>query len=71
MAFHTRSGVHGRSTWTTPSGASASSTALCSAGVATTVPDSPTPFTPSGFQGDGVSISIVSNATSSVAEMRA
>jgi hypothetical protein len=32
--------------------------------VAITVPDSPTPFTPSGFPGDGVSISWVSKQCS-------
>jgi hypothetical protein len=57
IACHTRSGVSGRSRWSTPNSRSASSTALCSAGVAMTVPDSPTPFTPRGFNGDGVSIS--------------
>ena len=42
------------------------STALCSAAVAITVPDSPTPFTPSGFHGDGVSISWVSKNKAAV-----
>ena len=50
------------------SGASASTTALWTAGVEPIVPDSPMPFAPSGFAGVGVSISIVSHDGSSAAD---
>ena len=56
IARQTRSGVNGRSRWRMPSGESASTTAFAIAGVAPIVPASPTPFTPSGFEGDGVSV---------------
>ena len=56
IAAHTRSGVHGMSMCRTPRCASASTTALCTAGVEPIVPDSPMPFAPSGLRGDGVSV---------------
>src|SRR5215475_1668926 len=56
IARHTRSGVKGMSRWRIPSGASASTTAFAMAGVAPIVPASPTPFTPSGLEGEGVSV---------------
>ena len=56
IARHTRSGVHGRSMWRTPSGASASITAFCTAGVEPIVADSPMPLAPSGLSGVGVSV---------------
>ena len=49
------------SMWRTPNGASASTTALTIAGVAPMVPASPTPFTPSGLTGEGVSVRSSSN----------
>src|SRR6187551_759631 len=49
MVSHTRSGVAGMSIASTPSGASASITALMTAGGAPIVPDSPMPLTPSGL----------------------
>jgi hypothetical protein len=55
------------STWRMPNGASASITAFCTAGVAPIVPDSPIPFAPSGFNGDGVSVFTASNEHSSAA----
>ena len=48
-ARHTFSPFAGISTWRTPYGASASITALWTAGVEPIVPDSPIPFAPSGF----------------------
>src|SRR5262249_10008707 len=54
------SGLSGMSTWRTPNGSSASITALTMAGVAPIVPASPTPFTPNGFTGLGVSVRSVS-----------
>src|ERR1051326_1035282 len=59
--FHTASGLSGMSICFTPKGDSASTTALTIAGVAPIVPASPTPFTPSGFTGEGVSVRSVSN----------
>ena len=60
-ASHTRIGVSGMSMIpVTPSGRSASSTALVTAGVAAIVPASPTPLTPSELTGDGVSVRSVS-----------
>ena len=50
-----------------PSGASASSTALWTAGPAPIVPDSPMPFTPSGLSGVGVTVPLASTAGSSFA----
>src|SRR5207244_13052795 len=55
IARQTRSGVNGRSRWLIPSGDSASMTAFAIAGVEPIVPASPTPFTPSGFEDEGVS----------------
>jgi hypothetical protein len=40
----------------TPSGESASQTAFTMHGVEAIVPASPTPFTPIGFTGDGVTV---------------
>src|SRR2546425_705559 len=62
IARHTRSEVTGMSRWRTPSGASASLTALSSAGSAPTVPASPTPLAPSGFTCVGTSWASTSNA---------
>src|SRR5437899_5591144 len=62
IARQTRSGVTGMSRWRTPSGASASLTALSSAGSAPTVPASPTPLAPSGFTCVGTSWASTSNA---------
>jgi len=56
IARQTRSGVNGMSRWRTPSGESASMTAFAIAGAAPIVPASPTPFTPIGFEGDGVTV---------------
>ena len=50
-----RSGVIGSSAMVTPSGASASSTALASAAGAIMRPPSPPPFTPYSVKGEGVS----------------
>ena len=52
----------------TPRCESASSTAPITAGAAAIVPVSPTPFTPSGFVGLGVSVRATSNNGSSTAE---
>ena len=51
-----------------PHGASASTTAFCTAGVEPIVADSPMPFAPSGFTGVGVSVRIVSKCGNSAAE---
>src|SRR2546421_6159480 len=59
--FQTASGLIGISTCFTPYGDSASTIAFTIAGVAPIVPASPTPFTPSGFTGEGVSVRSVSN----------
>jgi hypothetical protein len=48
MASQTRAGVTGMSTWRTPNGSSASTTALTTAGGDPTFEDSPTPLAPSG-----------------------
>ena len=56
IAAQTRSGVAGMSMSVTPRGASASTTAFITAGVAAIVPASPMPFTPSGFDGLGVTV---------------
>ena len=58
MSCQTTSGLMGISMWRTPYGASASTIAATIAGVAPIVPASPTPFAPSGFTGDGVSVLI-------------
>ena len=44
----------------TPSGESASTTEFTTAGEQPIVPASPTPFTPSGLTGDGVSVWLLS-----------
>src|SRR5262245_49313894 len=49
IACHTRSGVAGISTWSMPSGTSASTMAFITAASAPTVPASPAPFAPSGL----------------------
>ena len=51
-----------------PRWATASMTALCTAGVAPTVPDSPMPLAPSSLRGVGVSIGTRSKKGSSAAE---
>jgi hypothetical protein len=58
-ACHTRSGVIGISTWSTPNGSSASETAFAMACGAAMVPASPTPLTPSGLTGLGVTVDSV------------
>ena len=54
------SGVSGMLMKSTPSGLSASMTALMTAGDAAIVPASPTPLTPSELTGDGVTVRSVS-----------
>ncbi len=54
------SGVNGMSMCRTPKGDRASTTELTTAGDAPMVPASPTPFTPSGFTGDGVTVWLLS-----------
>src|SRR5438045_7631009 len=56
ITLQTSSGLIGISRCRTPNGASASTIAPTTAGVAPIVPASPTPLTPSGFTGDGVSV---------------
>src|SRR5262249_44428467 len=56
MARQTRSGVHGIVMSLIPSGRSASTIALTTAGVEAIVPASPTPLTPSGLVVEGVSV---------------
>ena len=53
--------------YVTPSGRSASITALVTVGEAAIVPASPTPLTPSVLTGDGVSVRSVSKLGSSAA----
>src|SRR3954453_11219769 len=60
-ASHTRAGVTGMSMLRTPRCASASMTALTYAAGDPTVADSPTPFAPMGWCGDGVTVSSSSN----------
>src|SRR5438067_12434884 len=71
MARQTFSGVSGMSsgvlTGSKPSGASASSTALTTAGGAETQPDSPIPLAPSGLYGDGVDMRFSSQSGSMLA----
>src|ERR687889_1362719 len=69
IACHTRCGVVGIGRSRTPSGASASITALCAAEVEPMVVDSPMPLAPIGLTGVGVSIDTSSNAGSSAAEI--
>ena len=67
IAAHTRSGVAGMSSCLTPSGASASSTALMTAGSAPTVPASPAPLAPKGLSwvGHGVALDLQVSGMSS------
>ena len=67
MAVHTRLGVHGISTCRTPYGASASTIALTTVGGEPTVADSPMPFAPIGWCGDGVTVCPVSQSGTSIA----
>src|SRR5262249_14111360 len=60
-AAQTRSGVTGISRFLTPAWASASTTALTYAAGEPTVADSPMPLAPSGWCGDGVTVSSSSN----------
>src|SRR5262249_30568768 len=58
IAAHTRAGVQGMSMWSTPcASCSASITALTIAGGEPTFGDSPTPLAPSGWWGQGVTVS--------------
>src|SRR6266508_2895861 len=61
IARQTRSGVAGMSMSVTPYGASASITALITAGVDAIVPVSPTPFDPRGWVGLGADVRSSSN----------
>ena len=56
MAAQIFRGVRGRSTCVTPTGASASITALAMAGVEPMVAASPMPLTPSGVRGECVRV---------------
>src|SRR5439155_1479243 len=67
-ARQTRSGVAGISMSWTPNGVRASTTALITAGVEAIAPVSPTPFTPSGLLGLGVTVRSTSNERSSAAD---
>ena len=67
MASQTRIGLSGMLMNSTPSGRSASSTALVTAAEAAIVPASPTPLTPSELTGDGVSVRSSSKLGSSAA----
>src|SRR5882762_2818048 len=60
MTFQIFSGVSGMSRCRTPRGLNASTTELTIAGEQPIVPASPTPFTPSGFTGDGVTVWLLS-----------
>src|SRR4029453_12261202 len=60
-AAQTLSAVSGMSMFRTPACASASMTALTNAAGEPTVADSPTPFAPMGWGGDGVTVSPSSN----------
>ena len=62
-----RCGLSGMSTYVTPSGRSASITALAIAAEEAIVPASPTPLTPSELTGDGVSVRSVSKLGTSAA----
>src|SRR5947208_7851621 len=68
IARQTRSGVAGMSMLVTPRADSASTTALITAAVDAIVPVSPTPLTPSGFVGLGVSVLPSSNDGNSAAD---
>ena len=67
MAAHTRIGDAGMATSVTPSGRSASTIALMTAGVDPIVPASPMPFTPSGLVGLGVTVWSMTMAGTSAA----
>ena len=67
MARHTRWGVAGISTSSTPHGRRASTIALITAGVEAMVPASPTPLTPSGVSVPGVSVRSVTYVGTSAA----
>src|SRR5665213_64219 len=56
MSFQSFSGVSGISRCFTPNGDRASTTEFTTAGDAPIVPASPTPFTPKGFTGVGVTV---------------
>src|SRR5262249_26320905 len=64
QTFSERIGI---SMFVTPNGASASTTAFTTAGVEPIVPASPTPLTPRGFTGDGVTVRPNSNSGKSCA----
>jgi hypothetical protein len=68
-AAQTRIGVVGMSRCLTPRADSASTTALCTAGVEPMVAASPIPLTPNGFRVVGVAESMSSKSGSSVAVM--
>ena len=68
MASHTRPGCIGISRCRTPSPESASTAALTTHAVAAIVPASPMPFTPSGLEGDGVTVRAESMRGSSAAD---
>src|SRR4029079_1727265 len=68
IARHTRSAVQGMSMWRTPRCDTASTIALCTAGVDPRVADSPMPLAPSGLCGLGVSVLNTSYDGSSAAE---
>src|SRR5204863_2992272 len=57
IAAQSLGAVYGMSTCVIPSGVRASITALATAGGAPFVPASPTPFTPRGLKGFGVTVS--------------
>src|SRR5690348_13480051 len=57
IASQTRPGVAGMSMWRTSYGSSASMIAFITHGGDPTVADSPTPFAPIGWCGDGVTVS--------------
>ena len=57
IAAQSLGAVKGMSMWSIPSGASASITAFATAGGAQLQPASPTPLTPKGWKGLGVTVS--------------
>jgi len=61
MVRQTRSGVAGNSMCSTPNSASASTIAFATAASAGVVPPSPPARMPSGFVGEGTSLSSVEN----------
>ncbi len=67
IAVQTACGVDGIGMWRTPRCDTASTTALCTAGIAPIVPDSPIPFAPSGFRCVGVTVFDVSKLGNSAA----